>query len=167
VTPAFGVAPVGRAAERIRSAGDLVIAASPGLAGGLTIPASELVERFSRSSGPGGQSVNTTDSRVELRFDVASSSALTALQRERALAALAGRLNDGVVSIVAAEQRSQTQNRIAARSRLVSYLREAVEPPGPPRRATRPSRAARQRRLDVKKQRSSVKTNRARPDHDA
>jgi ribosome-associated protein len=167
VTPASDTAPVERGVERIRSSGDLVISASPGLANGLTIPGPELVERFSRSSGPGGQSVNTADSRVELRFDVAGSPALTELQRKRALAALAARLKDGVLSVVAAEQRSQTQNRVAARSRLVSYLRDALEPPRPPRRATRPSRAARQRRLEVKKHRSSVKANRSRPQHDA
>jgi ribosome-associated protein len=164
VSPAGGAEPVSSRVERIRSSGDLFIASAPGLAGGLLIPDSELVERFSRSSGPGGQSVNTTDSRVDLRFDVASSTALTPRQRERALAALAGRLTDGVITVVAAEQRSQTQNRVAARARLANYLREALEPPAPPRRATRPSRAARQRRLDSKKRRSLAKANRARPD---
>ncbi|MCW2522458.1 MAG: hypothetical protein JWO63_793 [Frankiales bacterium] len=164
MSPAAAGEPVVPGVDRIRSSGDLVIASAPGLAAGLVIPNAELSERFSRSSGPGGQSVNTTDSRVELRFDVAHSTELTPRKRDRALTALAGRLTDGVLSIVAAEQRSQTQNRVAARARLVNYLREALEPPPPLRRATRPSRAARQRRLDSKKQRSSVKANRARPD---
>jgi ribosome-associated protein len=142
--------------------GDLVVPPGRGVPGGLTVPATELVERFSRASGPGGQGVNTTDSRVELRFDVRRSSALTELQRSRALAYLAPRLVDGVLSITAAEQRSQLQNRLAARARLVNYLSEALAPPPPPRRPTRPSRGARQRRLDVKKQRSQIKAGRAR-----
>jgi ribosome-associated protein len=137
-----------------------------GIPGGLLIPAAELVERFSRSSGPGGQGVNTSDSRVELSFDLAGSRALTERQRERALAALDGRLVNGVLTIVAAEHRAQLLNRQAARARLIHYLTEALAPPPPPRRATRPSRAARQRRLDVKKQRSQLKAGRAaiRPD---
>jgi ribosome-associated protein len=142
--------------------GDLVVPPGRGLPAGLTVPAGELVERFSRSSGPGGQGVNTTDSRVELRFDLAHSSALTDVQRARALAYLAPRLVDGVLSITASEQRSQLQNRLAARGRLANYLSEALAPPPPPRRATRPSRGARQRRLDVKKQRSQIKAGRAR-----
>jgi ribosome-associated protein len=142
--------------------GDLVVPPGRGLPSGLTVPAAELVERFSRSSGPGGQGVNTTDSRVELRYDVAQSSALTEAQRSRALAFLAPRLVDGVLSITASEQRSQLQNRLAARGRLANYLSEALAPPPPPRRATRPSRGAKQRRLDVKKQRSQIKAGRAR-----
>jgi ribosome-associated protein len=148
--------------HRIRASGDLVVPAGRGIPSGLIIPAGELVERFSRSSGPGGQSVNTTDSRVELRFDVAGSSALSDLQSARALDALAERLNDGVISIVASEHRSQTQNRVAARARLVNYLHEALQPPSPGRRPTRPSRAARQRRLDLKKQRAVIKSGRGR-----
>ena len=142
--------------------GDLVVPPGRGLPAGLTVPGSELVERFSRSSGPGGQGVNTADSRVELRYDVLHSTALTELQRSRALAALAPRLVDGVLSITASEHRSQLQNRLAARARLVNHLREALAPPPPPRRATRPSRGARQRRLDVKKQRGQIKAGRAR-----
>ena len=126
------------------------------------IPAAELVERFSRSSGPGGQSVNTSDSRVELRFDVGHSLVLTDLQRARALDHLAPRLVDGILAVTASEHRSQLQNRIAARARLANYLREALAPPPPPRRATKPSRAARQRRLDAKKHRAEIKTGRAR-----
>ncbi|MBE7189201.1 MAG: hypothetical protein INR67_13015, partial [Jatrophihabitans endophyticus] len=94
-----------------------------GLPAGLTVPAAELIERFSRSSGPGGQSVNTTDSRVELRWDVASSRALTEPQRERLLVALAGRLVGGVITVAASEHRSQLLNRTAARARLANYLR--------------------------------------------
>jgi ribosome-associated protein len=151
------------AAGRTSPSGDLVVPAGRGLPAGLTIPAAELVERFSRSSGPGGQSVNTTDSRVELRFDVARSAAFTDLQRSRALEALAGRLGDeGVLSIAASEHRSQLQNRVAARARLVNYLQDALEPASPVRRATRPSRGARQRRLDTKRQRAIVKAGRGR-----
>jgi ribosome-associated protein len=137
-----------------------------GIPEGLLIPAAELVERFSRSSGPGGQGVNTSDSRVELSFDVASSRALTERQRERALDALAGRLVRGVLTVVATEHRAQLLNRQAARARLGHYLTEALAPPSPPRRSTKPSRAARQRRLDVKKQRGQIKAGRApiRPD---
>jgi ribosome-associated protein len=142
--------------------GDLVVPPGRGIPAGLTVPAGELIERFSRSSGPGGQGVNTTDSRVELRYDVAQSSALTDEQRSRALDYLAPRLVDGVLSIVASEQRSQLQNRLAARGRLANYLREALAPPPPPRRATRPSRGAKERRLDVKKQRSQIKAGRVR-----
>jgi len=128
----------------------------------LVVPAAELSERYSRSSGPGGQSVNTTDSRVELRFDVAGSTAFTDEQRSRAVDRLADRLVDGVLTIAASEHRSQLQNRIAARARLANYLVEALQPPSPTRRATRPSRSARQRRLDTKKRRGAVKAGRGR-----
>jgi ribosome-associated protein len=142
---------------------DLVLPPARGIPDGLIIPEAELVERFSRSSGPGGQSVNTTDSRVELRWDVASSGALGDVQRARLLDGLAPRLADGVVSIVASEHRSQLQNRTAARARLTMLLRDALAPPPPARRPTRPSRAAKQRRLDAKKQRGDLKAKRARP----
>jgi ribosome-associated protein len=130
------------------------------------IPDAELTERFSRSSGPGGQGVNTADSRVELRWDVAASGALTDTQRARLLEQLAPRLVDGVLVLVASEQRAQLANRAAARARLTTLVGQALEPPPPPRRATRPSRAARQRRLDEKKRRGELKANRARPDPD-
>ena len=136
--------------------------AGPGIRDGLLIPAGELAERFSRSSGPGGQGVNTTDSRVELSFDVGRSVAFTEQQRTRALTQLAPRLVDGVLRIIASEQRSQLQNRAVARARLVHYLSQALAPPPPPRRAVKPSRAARQRRLDIKRQRGQVKAGRAR-----
>ena len=145
---------------------DLVIAAGRFLPQGLIVPGAELVERFSRSSGPGGQGVNTTDSRVELRWDVAGSRALTDRQRTRVLDALGHRLSDGVLVIVASEHRSQRQNRTAARGRLSTLIVQALEPPPAPRRATRPSRAARQRRIDDKKHRGVIKAARARPPHD-
>lgn len=141
--------------------GDLHVPAGAGIRSELIISAAELSERFSRSSGPGGQGVNTSDSRVELSFNVQASAALTDLQRARALQQLAPRLVDGVLTITASEHRSQLQNRQAARARLVNYLRQALVPPAPARRATKPSRAARQRRLDVKKQRGQIKAGRA------
>jgi ribosome-associated protein len=142
---------------------DLVLRPGRGIPDGLVVPDAELVERFSRSSGPGGQGVNTTDSRVELRWDVAGSAALSDLQRARVLERLAARIDDGVLVIVASEHRSQWQNRTAARARLVALLRDALEPPSPARRATRPSRAAQQRRIDSKRRRGEVKANRRRP----
>jgi ribosome-associated protein len=126
----------------------------------LVIPGGELHERFSRSSGPGGQGVNTADSRVELSFDVAGSSAIPADLRARAVERLEGRLVDGVLTIAASEHRAQLANREAARERLVALLREAIAPPPPPRRPTKPSRAAKQRRLDEKRRRSQLKKNR-------
>lgn len=142
---------------------DLVLPPGRGIPDGLAIPDVELVERFSRSSGPGGQSVNTTDSRVELRWDVATSSALGETQRARLLERLGPRLTDGVVSIVSSEHRSQLQNRTAARARLRMLLTDALAPPPPARRQTRPSRAAKQRRLDAKRRRGELKSKRARP----
>ena len=126
----------------------------------LLIPGSELRERFSRSSGPGGQGVNTADSRVELSFDVAGSAAIPPDLRARAVARLAGRLVDGVLTIAASEYRAQLANREAARERLVALLRAAVAAPPPQRRPTKPSRAAKQRRLDEKRRRSELKKNR-------
>jgi len=142
---------------------ELVIASGRGLPHGLVVPGGELVERFSRSSGPGGQGVNTTDSRVELRWDIGASRALDDHQRARLLDGLAHRLSDGVLVIVASEHRSQRQNRTAARGRLSNLVLEALAPPPSPRRPTRPSRAARQRRIDDKKRRGTIKATRARP----
>ena len=129
----------------------------------LVIPAAELRERFSRSSGPGGQSVNTTDSRVELSFDIGRSTALPARERSRALARLAARLTDGVVTVAAETERSQLMNREAARARLAALLREAIAPPPPPRVPTKPSRGARERRLADKARRSQTKRDRRFP----
>jgi ribosome-associated protein len=126
----------------------------------LVIPAGDLGMRFSRSSGPGGQSVNTTDSRVELSFDVARSAALPDWARRRALDRLAGRLANGVLTIASSGERSQLMNRQEARARLAALLREAVAPPPRARVATKPGRAARERRLEDKRRRSQVKRNR-------
>ncbi len=137
---------------------DLRVPPGPGLPAGLVVPAGELVERFTRSPGPGGQSVNTTDSRVELAYDVASSTALTDEQRAQLLARLPG----PVVRIVASEHRSQHRNRLAARERLADQLRAALAPPPPKRRPTKPTRGSQQRRLDAKKQRGETKSLRGR-----
>jgi ribosome-associated protein len=145
-----------------RPGDDLVVPAGPGLPAGLVIPAVELVERFSRSPGPGGQSVNTSDTRVELVYDVAASTALTDARRRRALTALAGQLVGGTVVVVASEHRSQHRNRVAARERLAELVRAAVAPPPPPRRATKPTRGSQRRRLEAKKQRGATKALRGR-----
>ena len=151
--------------------GDLVLAPGPGFRSGFVVPAAELLERFSRSSGPGGQGVNTTDSRVELRWRVLESPTLTSLsetQRLRVESALQNRLVSGELIIVASEHRSQRQNRVGARNRLAEALRQALLPPPPPRRATRPTRGSQRRRLEAKKQRGSTKSGRGQVrDHDA
>jgi ribosome-associated protein len=121
------------------------------------IPERELGWRFSRSGGPGGQGVNTTDSRVELIFDVAASTTLTEQQRARVLQRLSNRLVDGVLTVVASEYRSQLRNRDAARARLAAMLRAALAPEPPTRQPTRPSRAARERRLADKRRRMLIK----------
>jgi len=139
-------------ARRVR--GDLVV--KPGL----VVPAAELRWRFSRAGGPGGQSVNTTDSRVELSFDVLGSTALSHTQRDRARQRLGGRLVDGVVTVVAAEHRSQLMNRRAASERLAEALREAVAAPPRPRRPTRPTKGSVERRLAGKRRRSQTKRTR-------
>ena len=131
--------------------------------GWLVVPAGELAERFSRSSGPGGQSVNTADSRVELSFDVARSQALPEWARSRALERLAPRLAGGVLTVASSGERSQLMNRQEARARLAALLRDAVAPPQRPRVATRPSRASRERRLADKKRASDTKRNRQAP----
>ena len=143
---------------------DLRVPPGPGNPGGLVVPGSELTERFSRSSGPGGQAVNTTDTRVELLFDPGASTAFTPVQRRRVLRALGESLVGGQVRIVASSRASQLRNRNEARERLVALIREALMPPPPRRRPTRPSRRARQRRLDAKKQRGQTKALRRRPD---
>ena len=137
---------------------DLHVPPGPGLPSGLVVPDADLVERFSRSPGPGGQSVNTSDSRVELEYDVRAASTLTDTQRARALR----RWPDGVVTIAASEHRYQHRNRVAARERLATLLREALAPPPPPRRATRPTRGSKERRLRAKKERGQTKSLRGR-----
>jgi ribosome-associated protein len=133
---------------------DLVVTRS------FTVPDAELVERFSRSSGPGGQGVNTTDSRVELSFDLAASPSVPNHLRDRLAQRLAPRLVDGVVTVVAQEHRTQLANRRAARERLAQLLREAAAPPPRSRRPTRPTRASKERRLDEKKRRGETKRGR-------
>jgi ribosome-associated protein len=125
-----------------------------------TIPAAELSERFSRSSGPGGQSVNTTDSRVELSVDLAGSPSIPAYLQERLLERLDARLVRGTLTVAASEHRTQHANRKAARERLAETLREAAAPPAPKRRPTKPSRRARERRLTAKKRRGETKRGR-------
>lgn len=151
--------------------GDLVLSPGPGFRSGFVVPARELVERFSRSSGPGGQGVNTTDSRVELRWNVTGSPALALLSETRRLrveSVLQDRLVSGELIIFASEHRSQRQNRVAARHRLAEALREALLPPPPPRRATRRTRGSQRRRLEAKKQRGTTKSGRGQVrDHDA
>lgn len=132
--------------------------------GSLVLPARELHWRFSRASGPGGQGVNTTDSRVELSFDLAGSPSVPDPLRDRALRRLASLLTDGVITVVAAEHRSQLRNRDAARDRLAALLRAAIEPDPPARRPTKPSGGARRRRLDAKKRRGAIKRLRGRPE---
>jgi ribosome-associated protein len=124
---------------------------------GVTIPPEELSWRFSRSPGPGGQSVNTADTRAELSFDLAASQALPPVLRQRALAALADRLNSGVITVAASDYRSQLRNREAAAGRLAELLTEATAPPAAPRRPTKPTRASRERRLADKQRRSQTK----------
>ncbi len=135
-------------------ADDLVVSRS------LVVPAAELAERFSRSSGPGGQGVNTADTRVELSFDLAASPSVPAYLQERMLERLAARLVDGVVTIAASEHRTQLANRRAARERLAALLRDAALPPAPTRRATRPTRGSKERRLGAKKRRGDIKKGR-------
>ncbi len=131
---------------------------------GVTVPASELELRAARSGGPGGQSVNTTSSKVELRWSVAESAALSEAQRERLLRRLASRLTgDGVLILQGSEHRSQHRNREAVLARFRAIVGEALEPPKP-RRRTRPSRAAKERRLQAKRHRSEVKRLRKPPE---
>jgi ribosome-associated protein len=127
----------------------------------LVLPEAELSWRFSRSSGPGGQSVNTSDSRAELSFDVARSPTLPEHLRARVLERLAGRLVDGVLTIASSEQRSQLQNREAAERRLVQVLREATAVPPAKRRPTKPTRGSQERRLQGKRERSETKRGRS------
>ena len=126
----------------------------------LVVPARELQWRFSRASGPGGQGVNTTDSRVELSLDLMACSVLGPVRRARLLEQLGSRVSDGCLLVVAAEERSQWQNRQAAMARLAELLREGLKPPPPSRKATRPGRGAVRRRLEAKKKRGALKRQR-------
>lgn len=123
----------------------------------IVVPERELRWRFSRSSGPGGQSVNTADSRVELSLHIDTTTALGPIQRARAMQRLAGRLVDGVLTVTASEHRSQLRNREAALERMAATLAKAVAPPPPARRPTRPTKAAVERRLAEKRRRAKTK----------
>lgn len=129
--------------------------------GSVSVPEAELTWRFSRSSGPGGQHVNTSDTAAEVRFDLAATQALPEVWKERALERLAPRLTDGVLSVRASEHRSQWRNRETALVRLAALLGEATSPPPKPRKKTRVSRGAKERRLREKKQRSETKRGRS------
>ncbi len=135
----------------------LHLRSGPGIPSGLTVPEGNLVERFSRSSGPGGQSVNTTDSRVEVLLDLTTTTALSDTQRARAVQALGPR-----ISVTASEHRSQHRNRLAARQRLADRLREALGPPPLARVPTKPTHGSQRRRAEGKKRRSQVKQLRGR-----
>lgn len=137
---------------------DVVLRPGPGIPAGLVVPQAELAEQFSRSSGPGGQSVNTTDSRVELVFDATLSTVLDDERRARVLRSVPG----GVFRVVASEHRSQHRNRAAARERLADQLRAALAPPPPSRKPTRPTRRSQRRRLEAKRQRGQTKALRGR-----
>ena len=145
--------------------GDLRVPAGPGIPAGLVVPAAELSEQFSRSSGPGGQHVNTSDSRVQLSLDLAAATFLTQPQRERMLSRLAPRLSGTVVTVTSEKQRSQLKNRQDARMRLAQMLREALAPPVQ-RRATKPSRNSRRRRVRSDPRRAEITRNRRRPRRD-
>lgn len=130
---------------------------------GLTIPARELSWRFSRSSGPGGQHVNTSDSRVELLWDVHASSALAGEQRELLLQRLENKLVGGVLAVTASEQRSQLRNRDIALAKLAALVASALAPAGPSRRASKPTRGSKRRHQAAKQRRSETKSLRRRP----
>jgi ribosome-associated protein len=126
----------------------------------VAIPRAELEAKATRSGGPGGQHVNTSSTRIELRWNARTSRALSEDQRQRVLEKLASRLDaEGAVRVVSSEHRSQLQNREAAEARLAALVRGALAVPKV-RRATKPSRAAKARRLDEKKKHSEKKRNR-------
>ena len=134
--------------------GDLPVTAS------LVVPAGALRWRFSRSSGPGGQGVNTADSRVELSVAPLEIPGLTEHQQQRLAARLGSRLVDGVLTIAASEHRQQLRNRQAARDRMAAVLRAALAPPPRPRRRTKPTKGSQERRIEAKKQRGQLKKQR-------
>jgi len=136
------------------------------LRSGFVIDGSELSWRFSRAGGPGGQGVNTTDSRVEVSWDVAATTALPDQLRDRARSALAHRLVGGLLVVTASEHRSQLRNREAAVARLAALVDDALRPPAAPRIPTRASRASRTRRVAAERHRRAVKELRRRPPQD-
>lgn len=129
----------------------------------LTIPAAELRWRFSRSSGPGGQHVNTTDSRAELSWNIAGSGVLSDEQRAMLVARFGRRLISGVITVTASERRSQLRNRELALEKLAALVTEGLAPDAPHRRPTKPTRGSDRRRLATKQQRSATKRQRQRP----
>lgn len=129
----------------------------------LTIPAAELGWRFSRSSGPGGQRVNTSDSRVELFWNVAESAALSDGQRQLLLTRLEKRLIGGLLTVTASARRSQLRNREIALAKLAELVSEGLAPEAAHRRPTKPTRGSQRRRLATKQQRSATKRQRQRP----
>jgi ribosome-associated protein len=140
------------------------VAADLPVDGGLVVPASALSWRFSRSSGPGGQGVNTADSRVELSVAPLELPGLADAQRGRLAQRLGPRLVDGVLTIAASEHRQQLRNRQAARERLAAVLRAALAEPPPKRRRTKPTRGSQERRIEGKKRRGELKRSRRRWD---
>lgn len=131
---------------------------------GVAIPETELEFSASRSGGPGGQSVNTTDSKVELRWSILSSTALSDPQRDRLLTGLASRLTlDGVLILHGSEHKSQHRNREAVRMRFITMVSEALAPPQK-RRKTLPTHGSKERRIRTKKQRGEVKRLRRDPE---
>lgn len=130
----------------------------------LVIPARELEWRFDPAGGPGGQHANKSSTRVELRYDAARSSVLTGDRRARVLAHPA--VTDGAIVVRVSESRSQWRNRQLARRRLAETLVEAMRPPPPRRKRTRPTKAAKQRRLAAKKARAEIKQLRKRPERE-
>ena len=136
------------------AAGDLPVSDA------FVVPAAALSWRFSRSSGPGGQGVNTADSRVELSVAPLELPGLTETQRQRLTDRLVDRLVDGVLTIAASEHRQQLRNRQAARDRLAAVLRAALAPPPAARRRTKPTKGSQERRIEAKKQRGQLKKQR-------
>ena len=128
--------------------------------GSVVVPAAALNWRFSRSSGPGGQGVNTADSRVELSVAPLELPGLSDAQAQRLSERLGARLVDGVLTIAASEHRQQLRNRQAARERLAAVLRAALAPPPRARRRTKPTRGSQERRIEAKKQRGQLKKQR-------
>ena len=126
----------------------------------LVIPSNEIQWRFSRSSGPGGQNTNKTDSRVEIIFNIDRSKVLTPFQKWRINNQLKRKIINGSICIIAQDKRTQYQNRQLALTKLASILRDSLKPPSKTRRATKPTRASKERRIDSKKKRGELKRKR-------